>query len=271
MVKTLEYIDGKYKIVSFLCEGGTSHVYEVEIAGEERAVLKISKQPTTLLNDQIDNEAKILAAVNHENIPKLFDKVMVDRHYHGIIMEKLEGKRLSDIIENEGRKFDWQELLDVAKQLADIIQTFHQKNSPIVIRDIKPSNILLSNRTEVHLIDFGTSAVLNAAERHKALGTIGYAAPEQFENGGIDLRSDLFSFGATLFYIVSGGKNIYTSNARNILSNNLPKSFAHFILKLTETNADERYDSIDQVINKLNRVRPTFLERIFRSDIDQPM
>lgn len=271
MLKTQQYINGKYKIINYLCEGGTSYIYEVKEEEYKPAILKVSKQPTTLLNTQIDNEAKILAAVNHEKIPKLFDKLTMDRHYHGIILEKMDGVRLSEIIEKERRPFDWREVLDVARQLADIIQAFHNNNPPIVIRDIKPSNILLSDQAQINLIDFGASAALNSLEQHKALGTIGYAAPEQFENGVIDLRSDLFSFGATLFYIVSGGKNIYTSNSANILSENLPKAFAHLISKLSETNVDERYDSIDLVINKLKKVRPTFMERLFRPDIDQPM
>src|SRR5699024_196268 len=121
MLKTQHYINGKYNIVKHLCEGGTSHIYEIGANECQPTILKVSKQPTTLFNSQIDNEAKILAAVNHENIPKLFDKVTMDRHYHGIIIEKLDGVRLSDIVEKEGRQFNWHEVLDVAKQLADII------------------------------------------------------------------------------------------------------------------------------------------------------
>lgn len=271
MLKTEAYINGKYKLLNFISEGGTAHIYEVETADQKRAVLKVSKQPTTLFNNQIDNEAKTLAAVEHEGIPKLFDKVTVDRYHHGIVMEKLAGKPLSEIIETEKRQFHWHEVLDVAKQLAEIIKVFHKKNPPIVIRDIKPSNILLTEEKKVYLIDFGASVALHSPGKYKALGTIGYAAPEQFENGVIDVRSDLFSFGATLFYIISSGKNVYTSNAENVVSNSLPKSFAHVILKLTETSADKRYDAIDQVIKKLNKVKPTMMERLLRPEMEEPI
>ncbi|MCM3739547.1 serine/threonine protein kinase [Oceanobacillus luteolus] len=263
-----EWIDNKYQVVDFLSEGGTSFVYEIKTSSERRAVLKVVKQPTTLFNEQIDNEAKILAAVHHENVPELYDKVTIAKYHHGIIMKKMPGKSLSEIIEEDGRRFIWREVLEIAIQLANIIHAFHHHSSPIVIRDIKPSNILLCEENRVHLIDFGASVPVQAAGQHKAIGTIGYAAPEQFEHGVADLRSDLFSLGAVLFYIVSVGENIYTSDVEKIVASKLPKAFAKLIIKLTETNLDERYHSIDQVLSSLIKVRPTFMEYIFRPEIE---
>src|SRR5699024_6838949 len=114
--------------------------------------------------------------------------------------------------------------LNIANQLANIIHVFHHHASPIVIRDIKPSNVLLCEENQVYLIDFGASVPVQTVGQHKAIGTIGYAAPEQFEHGVADLRSDLFSLGATLFYIVSKGENVFTSDARKILASKLPKA-----------------------------------------------
>lgn len=268
MLEKKEWIDDKYQVVDFLSEGGTSLVYEMETTSERTAVLKVAKQPITLFNEQIDNEAKILAAVHHKKIPELYDKVTIENYYHGIIMRKMPGKKLSEIIEEDGRRFNWRELLIIATQLSNIIHAFHHHSSPIVIRDIKPSNILLCEEDQVYLIDFGASVPIQTAGQHKAIGTIGYAAPEQFEHGVADLRSDLFSLGAVLFYIVSEGENIYTSDVKKKLASKLPKAFAKLIIKLTETSLNERYQSIDEVIDTLTKVRPTIMEYIFRPEIE---
>lgn len=262
MFEKNEVINEKYKIVDYISEGGTSFLFEAKAPSGEHVILKIAKSPSTLFNNQIDNESKILAAVNHQSIPKLYDKFTVNKHYKAIVIEKFHAVNLSDLIKNENKKFTWQEILDFAIQTASIIQVFHKSNPSIVIRDLKPSNILLTNKNDVYLIDFGVSADISSAGKVQALGTIGYAAPEQFENGQVDLRSDFFSLGAVLFYIASNGENIYTSNHGSALNDYMPKAFADIISKLTETNPDKRYATIDEVINALSKVKPSIKERI---------
>ncbi|MBR7796389.1 protein kinase [Agaribacter marinus] len=254
-------INGKYRVKSFFREGGTSQLYEVVGPKKQIAVLKVVKQPTTLFTNQITNEAKILAAIDHTNVPTLFDIVTIQDHYKAIIMEKFNGTNLADFIEQRNRRFQWDEVLEIGKKIADIIQVFHRKHPSIVIRDIKPSNILLTKDNTIHLIDFGTSVFENESQRSSALGTIGFAAPEQFEKGVIDKRSDLFSLGATLFYLISDGENIYTITNKSILNERAPKSFVKVILKLTETDAEKRFNSIEHVIAALKKVKLSWRER----------
>ncbi|WP_204668405.1 serine/threonine protein kinase [Gracilibacillus alcaliphilus] len=261
MWKKHEVIQQKYEIVDYAAEGGTSLLYDVRLPHGGQALLKVVKSPDTLLNNQIENEAAILAAVNHERIPKLYDKLTVNQYYQAIIIEKLTADNLSDII-TTGRIFTWEEILDLAKQLALIIRAFHQHTPAIVIRDIKPSNILLTEEQQVYLVDFGTSATIEQAGQISALGTIGYAAPEQFENGVVDLRSDLFSLGAVLFYLASNGENIYTSDHEIILCEQLPKPFANIVMKLTSTDPAKRFSDIEKVISALTRVKKPYRERI---------
>lgn len=256
-----EWINGKYKVRRYIRDGGTSQLYEVEGQEEQIAILKVVKQPTTLFINQLNNEAKILANITHDNIPKLFDKVTINKHYNAIIMEKIDGESIADLVEEKGRKFSWEQTLYIARKLAKLIHVFHVNNPAIVIRDIKPSNILLTERNDVYLIDFGTSTFLHESNQATALGTIGFAAPEQFENGVVDLRSDLFSLGATIFYMLTGGENIYTSSGKDVLDGHLPKAFVKVINKLTETDVTSRYDSIEDVLNRLNKVRTSWWER----------
>ncbi|MEK4298720.1 serine/threonine-protein kinase [Oceanobacillus sp. FSL W8-0428] len=261
MWKKHEMIQHKYEIIDYVAEGGTSLLYEVKLSHGEHALLKVVKSPDTLLNNQVDNEAAILASVNHDRIPKLYDKLTINQYYNAIVIEKLTATDLSDLME-KGKEFTWEEILGIAKQLADIIRVFHQNKPTIVIRDIKPSNILLAENQKVYLVDFGISATVEQAGQVNALGTIGYAAPEQFENGVVDLRSDLFSLGAVLFYLASNGGNIYASDHEIILRKRLPRAFANIVIKLTSTNPDKRFTNIEKVISAFAKVNRPCRERI---------
>ncbi|WP_130859233.1 serine/threonine protein kinase [Gracilibacillus phocaeensis] len=262
MWKKQELIQDKYEILEYLTSGGTSLLYHVKTPGGKQALLKVVKSPDTLFNQQIDNEAATLAAIDHPSIPKLFDKFTVHNHYKAIVIEKFAAKSLSDLMEEEGRTFTWQEISEIARQLAGIIHVFHDHDPALVIRDMKPSNILLGEDNTVYVVDFGITAPVDAVGQVRALGTIGYAAPEQFEDGVVDLRSDLFSLGAVLFYLTSNGENIYTSDHETILRERLPKHFAQMIMKLTNTNPDKRYPNIAKVMQATAKVNRSYTERM---------
>lgn len=261
MLKAQEKYD-KYTIMNHLCDGGTSHIYEVADEEEEPAILKIVKQPTTNFTEQLENEARILAKMNHTNIPKLYDKMTINRQYRAIVMEQIEGNSFAELIETKKRRFTSQEILDFAKQIANLIRVFHTSKPKIIIRDLKPSNLILTNDKRIYLIDFGTALSVNESKQVQAMGTIGFAAPEQFETGVIDLRSDLFSLGASLFYIATGGQNIYTVHNKKMLKEYVSKSFYHLIMKLTENDVVNRFESIQEVIHVLNKVKVSWKEHV---------
>lgn len=251
-----------YTILNQLCEGGTSHIYEVGYAKKQKAILKIVKQPTTIFANQLDNESQILASINHPNIPKLYDKLTINEQYKAIVIEKIEGMNIADALEIEKQYFTTEEIIHIAKQIAKLIQTLHASEPKIVFRDLKPSNLLMTKDHTIYLIDFGTAAFLSDVRPVQAMGTIGFAAPEQFENGMLDLRSDLFSFGATLFYIASKGQNIYTVNHKAVLRDYVPRTLYNFVMKLTETDIEKRYNSIEEAMQDLNKVKWSWKDRV---------
>ncbi|MBM7597881.1 serine/threonine-protein kinase [Virgibacillus halotolerans] len=260
MLKEQEKYDN-YTILNHLCEGGTSHIYEVVDRRNQTAILKIVKQPTTTFKSQLDNESQLLAKINHPNIPKLYDKLIIEEQYKAIVIEKVEGMNIADVIEKEKKYFTTHEIVHIAKQIASLIQVLHSSVPKIVMRDLKPSNLLITKDQTIHLIDFGTATFLKEFRPVQAMGTIGFAAPEQFENGVLDLRSDLFSFGATLFYIATKGQNIYTVNHKKILKDFVPRSLYNIIMKLTETDIEKRFGSIEEVTHALNRINWSWKDR----------
>lgn len=267
MLKEHEVVNGKYTNIKFIAEGGTSYLYEVEGQQGKTFILKIVKEATTLYRQQLENESKILATLNQPGIPILYDKFRYKQQYPAIVIEKIPGKNIAELVEQDKRTFEWRDILLVAKRMANIIKLLHHYDPAIIVRDIKPSNVILTKDLSLYMVDFG-AAVFLGTNATSALGTIGFAAPEQFEKGVIDKRSDLFSIGATLFFMISNGGNLYTVDHEEIVKKRLPKSFANIILKLTKMEKESRYQTIDELIYALEKVKLSWKERLFFSQLN---
>ena len=200
---------GKYKILRLIGEGGMSSVYEAEheMLGSKVAIKVLN--PILSSNEQIrtrfKNEAKVMAALNHPNITKVID-FDEQPHQLSIIMEYLEGEDLSDFIKRKGSPSDDQ----ISKIFAQTLAAFHYAHlKGIVHRDIKPSNIFLLPDGTVKVLDFGIAKLYEAnqemTQTGTQMGTPIYMSPEQVKaDKTIDLRSDIYSLGVTLFFTVNG-------------------------------------------------------------------
>jgi len=200
---------GKYKILRLIGEGGMSSVYEAEheMLGSKVAIKVLN--PILSSNEQIrtrfKNEAKVMAALNHSNITKVID-FDEQPHQLSIIREYLEGEDLSDFIKRKGSPSDDQ----ISKIFAQTLAAFHYAHlKGIVHRDIKPSNIFLLPDGTVKVLDFGIAKLYEAnqemTQTGTQMGTPIYMSPEQVKaDKTIDLRSDIYSLGVTLFFTVTG-------------------------------------------------------------------
>lgn len=251
-----------YSMIKHVTNGGTSKIFLIELKDNTRAILKVAKDPVFINNKQLDNEASLLKKLNHPAIPTLIDYLSVDE-YRAIVMTLMEGRNLKHVIDVKDYRYNWQETLYIGKQLAGIIKYFHRQEPEIVIRDIKPSNVVIDKKLTVKLVDFGTSSDDTGIIHNKAFGTVGFAAPEQFENGVVDKRSDIFALGATLYYLLSNGGNIYTES-RLFDGGYTPGKFKEFIYKCTKSTMDQRYQTIDEVISALENINETPWEKIKR-------
>ena len=208
-------LDGKYEILKKVGQGGMSIVY---LAMDNRlnkqwAVKEIkndgSKSTATLLKS-LEREANILKDVDHPVLPRIVDIINENGTIY-VVMDFVEGKPLSDVLKAEGAQ-DQNKVIEWGRALASALDYLHSMNPPIIYRDMKPSNVMLKPDGSVKLIDFGTAKeyiVENNADT-TALGTRGYAAPEQFgdsQGRGIyntDARTDIYNLGATLYHLVTG-------------------------------------------------------------------
>ena len=155
--------------------------------------------------DRFLREALLLARLSHLAIPTLYDYFLEDGYWY-LVMEYLPGPTLANYI-RQYAPLPPLEALNYTMQLCDVLDYLHQQALPVVFRDLKPSNVILSPEGRLMLVDFGIARYFKEGQINDTtdFGSPGYASPEQFEgNGQTDGRSDLYSLGVMLHEMISG-------------------------------------------------------------------
>lgn len=149
-------------------------------------------------------EARLLSELRHRNLPRIVDFFEGDGKLY-LVMDFIEGETLETRVEREG-PISLPFATDLCLQISDVLDYLHTRPSPVIFRDFKPANVMLTPQNEVKLVDFGIARIFrqDQATDTRALGTPGYAAPEQYGQGQSGPRTDLYAFGATLHYALSG-------------------------------------------------------------------
>lgn len=260
MLKIGSIIDGKYKILNKVGQGGMSVVYLAmnEKANKQWAIKEVRKDGVKdfeLIKQGLIVETDMLKKLSHPSLPSIVD-VIEDDNTFLIVMDYIQGNPLSKTLEEYGAQSQ-ENVVEWAKQLCDVLGYLHSRKPPIIYRDMKPANVMLKPDGSITLIDFGTAREYkskNIADT-TCLGTIGYAAPEQFGGmGQTDARTDIYCLGATLYHLVTGMnpceppyeiKPIRQINPA--LSNGLEK----IIMKCTQRDPDARYQSCAELMYDL--------------------
>lgn len=201
-----------------------------------------------------EREAKTLQNLNHPGIPKYLDyfEAEIDNiKSFFLIQTYIDAPSLETVIRN-GRKFSEVEVIELAESFLNILTYLHEQIPPIIHRDIKPSNILLTNRSgnsigNLYLVDFGSVQTVASKDSGTItiVGSYGYMPFEQF-SGQTTIASDLYSFGMTLIYLMTGvhPAELPQVNGRvqfkNIAINN---KLIRWLEKMTHPFADQRFDS----------------------------
>ena len=201
--------------VETLGAGGMGTVYKARDTQLERFVaLKLLHKDLGSEADhaaQLQQEARIAASVNHPNVVQIFSLGMDHGQFY-VVMELIDHGSLDDLIESQGRVPEHQ-VLDVGIQIARGLRAAHRKG--LIHRDVKPANILFVDEQAAKIGDFGLAAFATQDSQSDSViwGTPAYVAPERLCNQQEDLRSDIYSLGATLFHAVSGKPPIDSSTS----------------------------------------------------------
>jgi len=201
----IDLFEGKYKVISTLGKGGMSTVYLAENIklGTLWAIKEIRKKNGSRIDMFI--EPNILKRLNHPALPRIFD-IMEDEDSVYLVVDYIEGENLEEVLKRTG-KFPEKQVINWAIQLCDVLSYLHTfKPHPIIYRDIKPSNIMLTKDEKIKLIDFGIAREYkeDAGSDTVYIGTRGYAAPEQYGFGQTSIATDIYSLGMTMFHMLTG-------------------------------------------------------------------
>ncbi|RHA49022.1 serine/threonine protein kinase [Lachnospira eligens] len=187
-----------------------------------------------------------LASVRIEGVPAVKECVADDGKLI-VVEEYVQGRSLKQVLDEQGL-LNEEQAYEIAVQLVDILVRLHQLESAIVHRDIKPSNIIIEKNGHVNLIDFNAARHVNADKNEdtRMLGTVYFAAPEQFGFGQSDERTDIYGLGATINYIMTGDKpGAGIAECR----------FSDILKKCLMVDAKDRYQSAEElrgVLDMLN-------------------
>ena len=203
-------LQNRYEIERLLGGGGMGMVYlahDQRLANRACAVKEmvdhfIDQQQRIEANDYFAREADTLAQLKHAAIPAITDR-FDDQNRHYLVMEYVEGRNLEEEIAARGGPLPEGLIIDIARQLCDVLAYLHGSTPPVVYRDMKPSNVMLTPKGRVVLVDFGIARLFKSARKGTMIGTLGFAPPEQYQ-GVVDPRSDIYSLGATLHYVLTG-------------------------------------------------------------------
>ena len=212
MLEIGSLLDGKYKILNKIGQGGMSIVYLAmnEKANKQWAIKEMRKEKNKnceVMRQSLITETNLLKELKHPYLPSIAD-IIENEDTIIIVMDYVEGRALSDILSEKGT-IDEASVVEYAIQLCDVLDYLHSQNPPIIYRDLKPSNIILKPDGKITLIDFGTARRYNydSISDTTCLGTIGYAAPEQFAGENLrqtDARTDIYNLGATMYHLLTG-------------------------------------------------------------------
>jgi serine/threonine-protein kinase len=260
MLEIGSLVDGKYKILNKVGQGGMSVVYLAmnEKANKQWAVKEVRKDGVLdfeAVKQGLVAETDILKKLNHPNLPSIIDVIDTDDSFI-IIMDYIQGNSLNKALEEFGAQ-PQEMVIEWAKQLCDVLGYLHSRNPAIIYRDMKPANIMLKPDGNITLIDFGTAREYkekNLADT-TCLGTVGYAAPEQFGGmGQTDARTDIYCLGATLYHLVTGMNPCeppYEIRPIREINPTLSSGLERIILKCTQRNPEDRYQSCAELMYAL--------------------
>ena len=263
-------LQDRYEILEKIGSGGMSEVYKAKCHKLNRLVaIKVLKSEFTsdaTFVSKFKMEAQAAARLSHPNIVNVYD-VVDEENLHYIVMELIEGITLKNYIEKK-ELLDSKEAIGIAIQVAQGIAAAHEQH--IIHRDIKPQNMIISKDGKVKVADFGIARAVSSqtVNSSAAVGSVHYISPEQARGGYCDERSDIYSFGITLYEMVTGrvpfeGDNTVAVALAHLEDPVVPPGdynpqvypgLEDIILKCTKKKPDRRYGSMEEVIHDLRRV-----------------
>ena len=265
---------GRYELIEKIGDGGMAVVYKAKDRLLNRYVaVKILRPEFTRdaqFIESVRKESQAAAGLQHPNIVNVYD-VGKEGNIYFIVMELIDGRPLSDIIEENG-PLDYRNVIEIGKQVAAALSLAHKNH--IIHRDVKPHNIMITKDGVAKLADFGiakaisSSTIVNKDEGGQVMGSVHYFSPEQARGKYVDEKSDVYSLGIVLYEMLTGEVPFDGDNPVEIalmhinedikppsqIIDNVPPALEKIILKATDKYQTNRYENAEVMFEDLNNV-----------------
>lgn len=248
-------LNNRYMILQTVGQGGMGAVYKAQDM-KRRSIVAIKEMSLSMVppDEQeralrnFETEAKMLGNLHHPNLPAFMARFTdADRHF--LVMEFIDGQTLEASLERNNGPFAERRVLGWARQLCDVLAYLHNQPRPIIFRDLKPGNIMVTRDGRVKLIDFGIARFFRQASSAdtQILGTPGYAPPEQYGKAQTDNRSDIYSLAMTLFHLMTNTLSEKGFGLKNV-NQDFPQislPVARALEKATALAPEDRFQTVD--------------------------
>jgi len=257
----------RYKLLSCIGQGGMGAVYKAADTRFNNRPVAIKEMSTSGLpaarlqeaEEAFEREAHLLADLLHPNLPRIYEHFAEnDRSY--LVMDFIDGQTLEEYLAKIGGKpLPVDQVMKWAQQLCDVLNYLHSHQPPIVFRDLKPANVMIDDSGHIYLIDFGIARIFKPGKQHDtvALGSPGYAAPEQYGKAQSTPRSDIYSLGALLHCLLTGSdpsEQPFFFRPASQLNPAVSPSLEFLLKQMLEMDSERRPASAQAVWQSLEQV-----------------
>ena len=264
---------GGYKLLEVIAAGGMSTIYTAISRKKEIVAIKILFPHFAEQKDRLQKlfaekyvEGEIASSLNHPNVVQTYSYGRI-RHRYYFVMEYINGPNLKDMI-NKQQEVLRGHKLDIIKQIAEGLKYIHSQG--IIHRDICPKNILISQNRDTKIIDFGLA--ISKSSRFKGhgvrSGTPSYMAPEQIRALESDERTDIYSFGVTMYEVLAGkppfgGEDDFARMQQHLVFEpvplrkripDIPGAIEEIVSRAMQKEPSHRYKSMDSLLNDFEKV-----------------
>ncbi len=259
-------LGNRYQLESRIGQGGMGAVYKAadtrfnnrSVAIKEMSRAGLTPARIQEAEDAFERESRLLADLVHPNLPRIYDYFTEEERSY-LVMDFIEGETLEEYLEHKGGgPVTLEQALDWGMQICDVLGHLHTHQPPIIFRDLKPSNVMLSNG-HVYLIDFGIARIFKPGQSHDtvAFGSPGFAAPEQYGKAQSTPRSDIYSLGALLHCLLTGvdpSEQPFFFRPASELNPVVPAELEDLLKRMLELKVENRPASTQEVAKTLRHV-----------------
>ena len=257
---TGQILHNRYRVVKLIGQGGFGAVYRAwDTSLDLPCALKENMDTSDEAQRQFRREAAMLARLRHPNLPRVIDHFLIPGRGQYLVMDFIEGQSLAALLSQRAQPLGEAEVLPWIAQVCDALQYLHSRTPPIIHRDVKPQNIIITPEGQAMLVDFGISKVydptLQTTVGARAV-TPGFSPPEQYGAGTTDPRTDIYALGATLYMLLTG-QSPPESVQRMVGSVEMPPprqvnpavtaTVEQAILRATEVTTGRRFQSVAEL------------------------